>query len=72
LVCPADAIIIGVPVGTQVPATGGSASKTGMPPTRTFVLPDGMMPLTQGPFAAGGGGKAQPATTYEAGMVTTG
>jgi len=66
------AIIIGVPVGTQVPATGGSASKTGMPPTRTLVLPDGMMPLTQGPFAAGGGGKAHPATTYDAGMVTTG
>src|SRR2546428_14158058 len=63
LVWPAEAIIIGVPVGTQVPATGGKASSTGIPPARTFVLPEGMMPLMQGPFATGGGGKAQPAIT---------
>ena len=60
---PAEAIIIGVPVGTQVPATGGKASSTGIPPARTFVLPEGMIPLMQGPFATGGGGKAQPAIT---------
>src|SRR6202165_996577 len=71
-VWPADPIIIGVPVGTHVPATGGNASSTGIPPTRTFVLPEGMMPLTHGPLATGGGGNGQPGTTEEAGMGTTG
>jgi hypothetical protein len=62
----------GVPVGTQVPVTGGIARSTGMPPASTLVLPAMIMPLTQGPFAAGGGGKAQPAIMYDAGIVTTG
>src|SRR3984893_19161406 len=41
-VWPADPIIIGVPVGTHVPATGGRASKTGMPSGRAFRLSDGL------------------------------
>jgi len=36
------------------------------------VLLDGIIPVTHGPLAAGGGGDAQPATMYDAGMVTTG
>src|SRR4030081_3213954 len=71
-VWPAEPIIMGAPVGTQVPPTGGSPRRTGIPPTSTFVLPDGMMPLMHGPLATGGGGNAQPAITYDAGMVTTG
>src|SRR5437764_14796308 len=65
-------MVSGVPVGTHVPVTGGMASSTGMPPASTLELPAMIMPLTQGPLAGGGGGKAQPAIMYDAGMVTTG
>src|SRR4030081_3505782 len=37
-VWPAEPIIMGVPVGTQVPPTGGSPRRDGLPPTSTFGL----------------------------------
>src|SRR5260370_8377145 len=53
-VWPADPIIMGVPVGTQVPPTGGTASSPGIPPASTFVLPAAMIPLPHPPSPTAG------------------
>ncbi len=54
--------IIGVPVGAQVDEPALTTS--GWPLDCTRVEPLNHWPLTQGPLPLGGGGKAQPATTY--------
>jgi len=53
--------IIGVPVGAQT--DGLELSRTGTPPASTRTAGVVNWPLTHGPLAAGGGGKAQPAMT---------
>jgi hypothetical protein len=47
-------------------------SRTGCPFDVTLVAAVTHIAVTQGPFAAGGGGNVQPATTYGAGIVTIG
>ena len=64
------ATINGVPVGAQMAWL--SINSTGTPSTKTRVALSTNCAMMQGPFAAGGGGKAQPATTYGAAIVTTG
>src|SRR5579871_4929129 len=60
----------GVPLGAQMAWLLSTTS--GCPLDVTRVEPTSHCPLTQGPLAAGGGGRAQPATTYGAMIVTVG
>jgi hypothetical protein len=64
------ATIKGVPLGAQMATL--SRSKTGWPVaiTRSELVTN--CAVTQGPFAAGGGGNAQPATTQGQAIVVTG
>jgi hypothetical protein len=64
------AMINGVPVGAQIAWL--SSRSNGCPFESTRVAEVTNCAVTQGPFAAGGGGKAQPATTYGAAIVTVG
>jgi hypothetical protein len=63
LVC-VTTVISGVPVGTQIAWLSNSSS--GCPVDVTRVDPITNCAVTQGPFPAGGGGIAQPATVYGA------
>jgi len=60
----------GVPVGAQIAWL--SRRRTGTPLTVTRVAEVMNCAVTQGPFAAGGGGNEHPATTYGELIVTTG
>lgn len=60
----------GVAVGAQIEVLESNTS--GWPLESTRTEPVNHWPVTQGPFPAGGGGIAQPATTYGAAMVTVG
>jgi hypothetical protein len=68
-VCAATGIS-GVAVGAQIACP--VISSTGCPFANTRVAPTIHCAVTQGPFAAGGGESAQPATTYGLVSVTTG
>lgn len=63
-------IMSGVPVGAQIAWL--SSKRPGWPATVTRVAAVTNCAVTQGPFAAGGGGSAQPATRYGEAIVTTG
>jgi hypothetical protein len=54
-------MIVGVPVGAQIPML--DKTKSGCPFEVTRVEPVVHVALTQGPLPAVGGGKVQPATT---------
>jgi hypothetical protein len=54
----------GVPVGAQMDVL--LCTTNGCPFESTLVVPLSHCPVTQGPFAPGGGGNVQPATTYGA------
>jgi hypothetical protein len=54
-------MINGVPVGAQIAWL--ESTRTGTPLAKTRVAPVTHCAVTHGPFAAGGGGKAHPATT---------
>jgi len=69
LVCVA-AMMVGVPVGTQRAWLENSNSGCPLETIRTDPVMN--CAVTQGPFAAGGGGNAQPAITYGADSVTVG
>jgi hypothetical protein len=60
----------GVPVGAQIAWL--SKQSNGWPFEVTRVAAVTNCAVTQGPFAAGGGGSAQPATTQGPAMVTVG
>jgi hypothetical protein len=62
--------ISGVPVGAQ--REGLALIKTGTPLASTRAAGVMNWPVTQGPFAVGGGGKTQPAMTYWVPATTTG
>src|SRR5260370_37275376 len=64
------AMMSGVPVGA--PTAMLLRITNGWPLDVTRTEPTVHCPVTQGPFAAGGGGNAQPATTYGAAIVTVG
>jgi hypothetical protein len=55
-------MIIGVPVGAHTDVLDWH--NRGCPFDNTRVVPVIQVPVTQGPFAAGGGGNAQPAIAY--------
>jgi hypothetical protein len=60
----------GVPVGAQIAWL--LCTSNGCPLESTRVVPLNHCAVTQGPLAAGGGGNAQPATTYGAVINTVG
>jgi len=60
----------GVPVGAQIAWL--SISNNGWPFENTRVAQVTNCAVTHGPFAAGGGGNAHPATRYGAAIVTVG
>lgn len=60
----------GVPLGAQIAWLLNTTK--GCPFEVTRVEPTSHWAVTQGPLAAGGGGRAQPATTYGAAIVTVG
>ena len=60
----------GVPVGAQIAVLLNTSSGCPMEVTRT--VPTTYCAVTQGPFATGGGGNAQPATTYGVDRKTVG
>lgn len=60
----------GVPLVTQTEMP--SLNRTGWPKDVTLSEAVTNVAVTHGPFAAGGGGKAQPATTYGEAIVTIG
>src|SRR6185312_7772690 len=60
----------GVPVGAQIAWLSNSSSGWPLEVTRVAAVTN--CALTHGPFAAGGGGSAQPATSHGAGIVTLG
>ena len=60
----------GVPVGAQMAWL--SMRSTGWPPASTLVDAVTYWAVTHGPFAVGGGGNVQPATTQGLVSVTTG
>src|SRR5262245_13439981 len=64
------AMISGVPVGAQIAWL--SSNNNGWPFEMTRVAAVTNCAVTHGPLAAGGGGSAQPATTYGVGSVTVG
>jgi hypothetical protein len=64
------AMMSGVPVGAQIAWL--LCTSNGCPLDVTRVVPITHCAVTQGPLAAGGGGSAQPATTYGAVIVTVG
>jgi hypothetical protein len=55
-------MIMGVPLGAQIDVL--DCTSIGCPFESTRVVPVSHVPLTHGPFAAIGGGSAQPAITY--------
>ncbi len=59
------AMINGVPVGAQIAWL--LITNSGIPFDSTRVVPVNHVAVTQGPFAAMGGGSAQPAITYGGG-----
>jgi hypothetical protein len=61
---------IGVPVGAQTDEL--LCTTSGCPSESTRVVPESHWPVTQGPFAVGGGGNAQPAMTQGEEMSTLG
>jgi hypothetical protein len=63
-------MINGVPVGVQMAWL--LCTINGCPFDKTRVVPTSHCAVTHGPFAPGGGGSAQPATTYGAASVTVG
>src|SRR5262249_22242743 len=63
-------MISGVPVGAQIAWLSSSSSGWAFEVTRVAAVIH--CALTHGPFPATGGGKAQPATTYGATIVTVG
>src|SRR5215210_7591643 len=60
----------GVPVGAQMAWLSNNSSGTPLDKTRVAEVTH--CAVTQGPFAAGGGGSVQPATTYGLARVTVG
>jgi len=62
------AMINGVPVGAQVDVL--LCTTKGCPLDRTRVVPLDHSAVTHGPLPLGGGGSAQPATTY-GGVINT-
>src|SRR5258706_7612237 len=64
------AIISGVPLGAQIAWL--LCTSSGCPFESTRVVPASHWAVTHGPLAAGGGGRAQPATTYGGASVTVG
>ena len=62
--------MVGVPVGVQIAWLSNSSSGKPLDVTRTDPMRN--CAVTQGPLAAGGGGRAQPATTYGAESVMVG
>jgi hypothetical protein len=65
-----ELVIVGVPVGMQIAWLSNSNSGKPLEVTRTEPIMN--CAVTHGPFPAGGGGMAQPATTYGAESVAAG
>jgi hypothetical protein len=65
-----ELVIVGVPVGMQIAWLSNSSSGKPLDVTRTEPIMN--CAVTHGPFPAGGGGMAHPATTYGAESVVVG